>query len=514
MAPKQKRGSAAVSRRTKEKSRPMKIRMVARPSRKKPAVRIPKKPATAVAKHREEALLRHHEFLNALMDNVSDYIYFKDKDSRFLRINAAHARAFGLSDPSEAVGKTDFDFFTEVHALQAFKDEQEIIRTGRPIIGLVEKETRAGGRVAWVSTTKMPLRNDQGEIIGTFGISRDVTAQKLAEDALRRNEELQRDILSNMSDWVWETDPDGTYTFSSEKAEALFGVSSRDILGRKAIEFMQVEDVPRVKTYFRDVVANKKVIRDFERWCTTPAGRRICLLSNAVPILDERGNLLGYRGVDKDITERKRAEKEIERQLEEKNILMKEVHHRIKNNIAAIGSLLSLHMRSTADPEAIAVLKEALGRIKCMGVLYDKLLIGEGYRDIPMPKYVESLAAAIKSLFPEQPVVDLDLRVDDFCLGSKKVFPFGIIFNELLTNAVKYAFVGRERGAIRISVSCADGLVTLAIQDDGRGLPEGFELDNSKGFGLMLVKMLCEQLDGIFSLVSDGGTRGTLTFKA
>jgi PAS domain S-box-containing protein len=501
----------------------MKTRHPAAPSLKKTARTKPKETAPSLKKspQREPAgagsaakdLRRYHAFLDALMDNISDYIYFKDLDSRFLRINAAHARAFGLRDPAEAIGKTDFDFFTDVHAHEAFMDEQEIIRTGRPIIGLVEEETRADGRVSWVSTTKMPLHDDRGQIIGTFGISRDVTAQKLAEDSLRRSERLQRDILSNMSDWVWETDPSGTYMFSSEKAEALFGVPNKDIIGKSAIDFLQAEDVPRVKAYYRDVLANKSIIRDFERWCVGRDGQRICLLSNGVPILDERGNLLGFRGADKDVTKYKQAEKEINRQLEEKNILLKEVHHRIKNNIAAIASVLSLHLRSTSNPEAVAVLKEVLGRVKSMGILYDNLLIGEGYRDISMPKYVESLVASVISLFPEQPKVDLALRVDDFSLGSKWLFPLGIILNEILTNTMKYAFVGRERGAIRLSITCADGRVTLILQDDGRGLPAGFALENSKGFGLMLVKMLSEQLDGSFSIVSDKGTFSTLTFK-
>ena len=124
--------------------------------------------------------------LETLMDNVPDYIYFKDRQSRFTRINRYAAARFGVESPALAVGRTDFDFFTEEHAAKALRDEQEIIRTGQPLVNVEEKETRADGDVRWVSTTKLPLRDRDGNIVGTFGISRDITERKQAEEQLQR----------------------------------------------------------------------------------------------------------------------------------------------------------------------------------------------------------------------------------------------------------------------------------------------------------------------------------------
>ena len=132
-------------------------------------------------KRAEEALAQERYLLHALIDNIPDYIYFKDTASRFTRINKSLARDFGLSDPAQAIGKTDFDFFPEKNARPSVEDEQEIIRTGQPLIGKEE----GGGDVrgyGWVFTTKMPLRDKDGTIIGTFGISRDITKLKLAEE--------------------------------------------------------------------------------------------------------------------------------------------------------------------------------------------------------------------------------------------------------------------------------------------------------------------------------------------
>jgi len=140
----------------------------------------------------EEALAREQYLMQALMDNAPDYIYFKDRESRFIRLSKAHAQSFGLSDPAQAVGKTDFDFFTEEHARPAYEDEQRIIQTGQPMMDMEEKETRPDRPDAWVSTTKMPLRDQDGNIIGTFGLSRDVSDRKRAElDLKRRALQLQ-----------------------------------------------------------------------------------------------------------------------------------------------------------------------------------------------------------------------------------------------------------------------------------------------------------------------------------
>jgi len=132
------------------------------------------------------ATLDNAQLLAALMDSTPDYIYFKDRKSRFLRINRAMARHLNLGHPDEAVGQTDFDFFDKEHAQDALSDEQAVMKTGQPLLSKDEREAHPFGRIRWVSTTKMPLRDTHGQIIGTFGISRDITARKEAEDALHK----------------------------------------------------------------------------------------------------------------------------------------------------------------------------------------------------------------------------------------------------------------------------------------------------------------------------------------
>ncbi len=151
---------------------------------------------------KETTLNDDRTLLRALMRHVPDAIYFKDTASRFLMISEAQARRFHLTDPGAAVGKTDHDYFSQAHADQALADEQAILRTGEPLVGIEELETWPDGSETWVSTTKMPLRDDEGRIIGTFGISRDVTKRKLMQDALavrtRRLEQQNQQIAEEL----------------------------------------------------------------------------------------------------------------------------------------------------------------------------------------------------------------------------------------------------------------------------------------------------------------------------
>jgi two-component system cell cycle sensor histidine kinase/response regulator CckA len=139
----------------------------------------------------EDAFSHERYLLHAIMDSTPDAIYFKDTESRFSRISKGVAERFGLSDPAEAIGRTDFDFFTDEHAREAFEDEREVMRTGEPIVGKEEKETWPDGATTWASTTKMPLRDEEGGLVGTFGISRDITERRNMEAQLRQAQKME-----------------------------------------------------------------------------------------------------------------------------------------------------------------------------------------------------------------------------------------------------------------------------------------------------------------------------------
>ncbi len=186
-------------------------------------------------------LVRERSLLNALMDNTPDHIYFKDADGRFIMISRAQAIAFGLGDASEASGKTDFDFFTEEHARPAFEDERKVMTTGQPIVGLEEKETRLDGSVAWVSTTKLPRVDAHGRILGTMGVSRDITERKQTEQKLRESEEKYRTLVEKANEAICILQ-EGVFVFANPRMADLLGVPAAELEGHPILGFIFPDD--------------------------------------------------------------------------------------------------------------------------------------------------------------------------------------------------------------------------------------------------------------------------------
>jgi len=262
----------------------------------------------------EEALANEKYLIYSLMNTLPDHIYFKDLSSRFIRINKAQAQFFGLSDPSQAVGKTDSDFFSGEHAEQAYEDEQTIIRTGQSI-SIEEKETHINRPDTWVSTVKLPLNDKDGRIIGTFGISRDITQRRLTEEALQKSQHLFQTLAQVSPVGIFRTDPDGHTTYVNPKWSELSGLSSEEALGEGWLNAVYMED----RIYLSESWVNNLKSRNessAEYRFLRPDGRIVWVIGKAVP--EMVGNeVTGYIGTITDITERKGAEEAL-RESEEK----------------------------------------------------------------------------------------------------------------------------------------------------------------------------------------------------
>jgi PAS domain S-box-containing protein len=259
----------------------------------------------------KEAELQHERFLlHALLDHLPDCIYFKDRKSRFIRINAALARLFGLADPAAAVGKTDFDFFTEEHARPAYEDEQELMRTGEPVVGKEEKETWPDGGVRWVSTTKMPLRDDAGRIAGVFGITRDLTERQRAEESLRASEALYHSLVEYLPQNIFRKDRDGRFTFGNSRFCETLGRSPADILGRTDFDFFPADLAEKYRRDDEDVMRTRRMFETVEEH-VTPDGSLHYVQVAKSPVFGAAGEVVGTQCIFWDVTDRKRAEEEL-----------------------------------------------------------------------------------------------------------------------------------------------------------------------------------------------------------
>jgi two-component sensor histidine kinase len=242
-------------------------------------------------------------------------------------------------------------------------------------------------------------------------------------------------------------------------------------------------------------------------------GSTIDVRESARAVRDASGKVLHYDGTVEDITERKRAEELIKTLLQEKELVLKEVHHRIKNNMSTMMGLLSLQAHSVKNAEAAAALIEARNRLQSMQVLYDKLFRSQFFENVSIKEYLTSLSEEIIHNFPNRINVTLRTEIEDFQLNADATSSLGILINELLTNSMKYAFVGRTEGIVTVCVSIKDKHVLISVQDDGVGVPESVGIGSSSGFGLQLVDMLAKQLSGTIRLEKRNGTKVVLEFE-
>jgi PAS domain S-box-containing protein len=284
----------------------------------------------AIERHliREEHSRAGH-LLEVLMDNIPDSIYFKDRASRFVMINRAQAKKFGLADPHLATGKSDADFFKPAHAQQALADEQHVMQTGQPLVGIEEKETWPDGRETWVSTTKMPLRDRAGRVFGTFGISRDITErrrieQTLAERTVELSKErlLLRTLVDNLPDAIYAKDAAGRKTMANPAdLKNLRCKTEADAIGKTDEAFFPAEVAKKFYEDDQKVIHGEPVINREEHFFDEE-GRKRWLLTSKLPLRDQDGKIVGLVGIGHDITERKRVELELAertQQLEQKH---------------------------------------------------------------------------------------------------------------------------------------------------------------------------------------------------
>ncbi len=213
------------------------------------------------------------------------------------------------------------------------------------------------------------------------------------------------------------------------------------------------------------------------------------------------------------VEDMKETETKIGALLDEKELLLKETHHRIKNNIGTINSLLSLQANAQIDPAVKAVLDDAAQRLQSMMVLYDKLYRSENYGEMSVKEYLPTLIDEMVGAFPIAVPVGTDIRVDDFTLSAKILSNIGIIMNEFVANSMKYAFGGAERGLIHVFATVEGSNLRFVYGDDGAGLPETIDFEHSTGFGLQLVNVLVRQIGGSIRIDREYGTEYTIELE-
>ena len=232
------------------------------------------------------------------------------------------------------------------------------------------------------------------------------------------------------------------------------------------------------------------------------------------PIFDIDGKVIEISLVGHDITDKKNTENQIKDSLKEKEVLLKEIHHRVKNNLQVISSILNLQSSFVSDERTLEILEESRNRIHSMATIHENLYLTTNFSSIDFASYLQNLSTKLISSYHVAPItINLRTELTSINLLLDQAIPCGLLVNELITNAIKYAFVNRSEGEILIGLRENQGIIELKIEDNGVGLPSNFEIFKSNSLGLQLVSTLVEQLDGEINILNEKGTKYLITFE-
>jgi PAS domain S-box-containing protein len=336
--------------------------------------------------------------------------------------------------------------------------------------------------------------------------SRDLTEQKKAERSLRIVEDRYRALVDTSPDAIGFFDAQANLVLINPAGVSLFGYSSSaEMEGRNALGFFvpeeQMEAMQTIQGVFtRGIVRNAKfklVRRD---------GSTFDSEFSCSAVFDSAGKPASIIAVTRDITDRVETEQRVLKGLREKEVLLKEVHHRVKNNLNVVASLLSLQSKYVKSPDDAALFMESRDRIVAMSKIHETLYRSNDLANIDFAAYVSGLSQGLVSAF-RRPNVAMNIRIQNCSIELSKAIPLGIIINELITNCFKYAFPGNMAGVITIEMSApAGGSILLRITDNGVGLPGGVSLQNPSSLGLSLVALLTEQVQGTVRILPAPGT--------
>jgi PAS domain S-box-containing protein len=351
-----------------------------------------------------------------------------------------------------------------------------------------------------------------GGIASTLMVLSDVTGQRLAEQELRASEERYRLLGEIIPFGVWTTDRAGNFTYCSDSFMSLLGLLPEDLLEFRWIQKLPPQDRDRTLTDWKQFMETC-CFWDYEYRVIDQMGKERFILSRGAPILDEQGVALSFSGIHLDITELRSAIRRLEASLREKEVVIKEVHHRVKNNMAVISGFISLQSGYTEDPVLVKKLEECQQRVKTMALVHEHLYQGKSLEFIDSAYYIGSLVHDLVNASLLNTPVDCEICVDHMNINLDIAIPCGLIVNELVTNALKHAFSGRTEGRIRVLMQLTpQHRYHLVVEDNGIGLPPDFECSCQSTLGMQLVDVLVNQLGGDMAVSSEQGTRFVIEF--
>ncbi len=457
----------------------------------------------------EEALSKSEEAARAILDASTAAVTLLDRRGTILDCNEEQASRFHLRR-EETLGRCIWDLLPSPLADQRKGLVDRVFQTGR--MHRTEDERKG----MWNDVVVYPLIGDAGGVERVAMHAMNITDRKRAELALRRASLYSRNLLETSLDPLVTISAEGKITDVNTATEKVTGVGRDKLIGSDFADYFT--DPVMARAGYRKAFVEGQVI-DYPLAVRHASGGTTDVLYNASVYRNEKGTVLGVFAAARDITERKRAEDALRGSLAEKEVLLREIHHRVKNNLAAIAALLEIQRKTVSDAAATDALNDLASRIQSMSLVHERLYRSENISRIDLKEYVEALVSHIRTSFGSRANLRCEVRASGVEMGLDAAIPCGLIINELVTNAIKYAFPdGKPCGGatdcrIEVSASQAGAAYTLVVADNGVGLPPDLDWTTTSSLGLRLVRMVGQhQLGGHMELDRSAGTRFTLTF--
>ena len=458
-----------------------------------------------------------------IFENVQDIFYQTDKNDIITEISPSIKRYSGFS-PSELIGQNIKMVFHDIgdrdHILNQISEEGEVI----------DYELRLktkNNKLVFVSMNVHMLFDDNNNLSGLEGTLRDITERKKVSKKLKESEQRLTDIIDFLPDATFAIDQEGKVIAWNRAIEKMTGTFKEDIIGKGdysyavpwynerrpvLIDLIGNHDAEYLSKYEHVDKNNKNIYAEIYV-PTVYGGKGAYLWITASPLLDVHGNQYGAIESVRDITERKKAEEATESSLKEKEVLLREIHHRVKNNMQIISSLLNLQINYVEEDESLNILKESQNRVKSMAMIHEKLYQSKDFTHINISEYIERLSSDLfYSYGVRKNQITPIIKIEDIKLNIETAIPCGLIINELISNSLKYAFPNRN-GILEVSLRSKDDNYELIISDNGVGFPKELDFRNTDSLGLQLVTTLTKQIDGVITLNSENGTKFTIIFK-
>lgn len=455
-------------------------------------------------------LERTEKFTKSIIDSSLDMIVATNVDYNITEFNKAAEETFGY-EKDEVMGKSVAALYSD--KLEYKKIKQHIDKDEKIALEVVNRRKDRSLFISMLSASM--LRNEEGEIIGAMGVSRDITLTKKAEEELRLSEERHRAIYDQAYIGISRIAKMGRFLLVNQRLSDMMGYGAEELYRKTFYELVLESEVEESLQSWDDLLSGS--IANFSKEQTYVRKDGTLLRANVtVSMVRDVNDAPNYFvAVFEDVTERRENERRLQESLKEKEVLLKEVHHRVKNNMQVISSILNLQSSYIDDPKALEVLSESQDRIKSMSFVHESLYQSDTLSEVNFTEYIRNIATNLYHSYTRpQGGIELRFELQQVSINLDTSIPCGLIINELVSNALKYAFKGREKGVITIHLArLTEERLRLIVEDDGVGLPSGFVVENAESLGLQLVTTLATQVSGELEVINDNGMRFKLDFN-